>query len=75
MELVLQVMGVLRTCRLAAVGNHLAQARETTERRQCYQNLGPGVSQKNPELQLAHPVGVRATEARQPGGTAQSWGK
>lgn len=32
MELVLQVMGVLRTCRLAAVGNHLAQARETTER-------------------------------------------
>lgn len=66
MELVLQVMGVLRTCRLAAVRNHLAQGKRDHRKRQCYQNLGLGVNQKNPELQLAHPVGVRATEARQP---------
>ena len=66
MELVLQVMEVLRTCRLAAVGNHLAQGKRDHRKRQCYQNLGLGVNQKNPELQLAHPVGVRATEARQP---------
>lgn len=65
MELVLQVMGVLRTHGLAAGRNHLALGKREQGKRQCYQNLCPGVNQKNPELQLAYPVGVRATEARQ----------
>lgn len=41
MELVLQVMGVLRTCRLAAVGNHLAQGKRDHRKEAVLSELRP----------------------------------
>lgn len=47
MKLVLQVLEMLRTLRLATGGNHPVLGK--SRKRQCYQNLSPGVNQKIPK--------------------------